>query len=143
MPNSRKSFSEKLDDLKDGLEEIPEAAAEGFHRQMERAEGEIWFRDDSAPDREMFAPDESGYRRFLEECHEWAMRDFERAVNGLHAAVDGVDPHDVPEPGDISADAEDARELVDESILTAKQALADVEEARARLDKIERAFRDI
>lgn len=134
-----KQNDSRLDAVMDRLSDIPGDAAGAADRAFEKASGELLIRAGDAPDRDDYDDVNDGYRRYLNDCHEWARDEYLEAVADLEWRASQLEQtaRQYPDFGDYSNDAADVREDEADWVEMLAESYQETAAARSRLKRIE------
>lgn len=129
----------RIDAAMDRLSDIPSDAAAAADEAFERASGELLIYADGAPDRADYDGVEDGYRRYLNDCHEWAVGEYLDAVADLEWKASQLEQtaRQYPDFGNFSNDAADVRADESDWAGMLAESYEETAAARSRLKRIE------
>lgn len=136
------SFSERLESHdRTTLDDVTENFKAGVRQPFNALEGRV-IDDPAAPDPIDYADDESGRRRYLRDCWEFALADLQASMNAALEHTQAMALPSDPSPGDFDGFSRDETDDLDRAIIELRDAADELIAARQRVEAVEEAMRD-
>lgn len=135
------SYKDKFARSSAALDSIQDDVADAVGETIDNVSGERIIREPGAPERTDFELTDAGYRRYLEECHDWAREQYREAVVNLEAATGAV-KGGYPSIGRQGPGDREKREGEREAVQAVDDAQATVEHWLSVLETIEAAYKE-